>query len=256
MKRSFRAVGSLTLGGVALVRSFSDGDYWADFSTFVVRDGLRDDETDYEPVPAALNEYECHGGWGTAGRAGVGWFLAVSGDGRHRVVLEVHDAPPGLAGDQWSQVLETAYRSPTGTVGLNNVTDGPALETVELLGPGSYRLQVCRLQRPDEWDWLLRWWPCTPEEPPRWLRRDLRPWHGSESFAEDLIGVPAWSPGHRLSCTIGELADRLLLSAAQTRGAIDIAVRQHWLDLDGNSIGNAPFELAVPGGGQIGEWWP
>jgi hypothetical protein len=233
---------------VTLVRSSRNEGYWPDFSTVVVRDGISEEEPG-GGTPAALDEHEIDGGFGTAGRAGDCWFLVTAGDGPHQVTLEVHDAPPGLPGAEWPQVMETPYRSFAGCVGLSNMTDGPALDTVALLGGGSYRLQVCNRWSGLHGEWLLRWWPCSPEDPPRWLRRKTGPYEDEDSLAEDVLAVVAWSPGHTYDGDVRDLADRLMAPAPEVRAAIEHAVEQGWLERDGAA-------LTVPGGAETPELEP
>ena len=101
---------------MALLRTFQNEEYWPEFSEVVVRDGLGDVDP-HGLVPAALNEYEIEGLSGTAGRSGVGWFHVSAGDGPHQVILEVHDSLPDPPGAEWPHVMETPYRSLSGTIG-------------------------------------------------------------------------------------------------------------------------------------------
>jgi hypothetical protein len=227
------------------MRTLDDEEHWPHFSTIVVTEGFGSDD-DLLDWPAGPDDLGDDVGLGSAGRAGTGWLWISAGDGPHHLILEVHDVSPGIPGADWPQVWETPYRSVTGAVGLSNLTDGPARETVDLLGRGSYRLQVGSRWDGDNGEWLLRWWPSSPEEPPRWLRRGPDQYATAAHFAEDVAALVAWSPGRRLTCTAVELADRLSVAPAEAQAAVDLAVRSGWISLDGSLADGAALALTKP----------
>ncbi|MBM2623169.1 hypothetical protein JIG36_47500 [Actinoplanes sp. LDG1-06] len=222
---------------MSLVRVLQDEEHWPHFSTIVVTEGFGSDD-DLLDWPEGPDDFGFDVGFGTAGRAGTGWLWITAGDGPHHVTLEVHDAAPGIPGAEWPQVWETPYRSVTGSVGLSTMTDGPARETVDLQGRGAYRLQVCSRWDGDSGVWSLRWWPCSPEEPPRWIRRGSDQYATPKALAEDVAALIAWSPRRRVTCTTAELADRLALAPTDMRTAVNLAVRSGWINLDGSLHGD------------------
>ena len=60
----------------------------------------------------------------------------------------------------------------------------------------------------------------------------------------------AWSPEHEHSCSVTELADRLLVRPAEIRAAIDCAAEKGWLEVvvDGEQV-----TMVIPGGDKLPE---
>ncbi len=125
---------------------------------------------------------------GTLGRSGRGWLYAAGGDGPCIVRVQLRDDRPA-DDDQWSDVFEAPYLSPSGSVSLTGLTTGPGDEHVRLGEPGMYRVRAAHRPLPpapeppqDEDDltptdlWQLDFWPVEePADPPRWLRRHRSP---------------------------------------------------------------------------------
>ncbi|TCC07282.1 hypothetical protein [Kribbella soli] len=138
---------------------------------------------------------------GTLGRSGRGWLYAAGGDGPCVVRLQLRDDRPA-DDDQWSDVVEVPYLSPSGTVSLTGLTTGPGDEHLRLGEPGMYRLRAAHRPLPpapeppqDEDDlkptdlWQLDFWPDKePAEPPRWFRRDRPPVRKADPGWTSVLG--------------------------------------------------------------------
>ncbi len=174
---------------MALLRDRAVADYWAEYGTIVVLDH---GDWDYESESLGMLEAGVTG-WqpGTIARAGAGYLWANGElDADHEVRLEAHDGEPPDDRAEWDDVMETPYRSLTGTIALTHLGDsGDDADTLLLGSPGHYRVRVsCRRQpapeEPDEqegaedqdvWEgytWRLQFWAAPGDrEPPRWLAR-------------------------------------------------------------------------------------
>ena len=187
---------------MALIREHTADDQWADHGVLVIRDrdGDPGDEDEYEDLGLfGENAIDTLPG-GTIAHAGAGWLWASSSDGEHEVRLEAHDSPPPYNRadlDDWDDVLETPYRSLSGTVGLALLTGGDWDEHSLVAGrPGRYRVRVCcRRGAADSGaeegaygeTWRMQFWPAPGDaEPPRWLARG-RPPIGDGSAVWSLV---------------------------------------------------------------------
>jgi hypothetical protein len=187
---------------MALIREHTAEDQWADHGVLVIRDrdGDPGDEGEYEDLGLfGENAIDTQPG-GTIAHAGAGWLWASSSDGEHEVRLEAHDSPPPYNradSDDWDDVLETPYRSLSGTVGLALLTGGDWDEHSLVAGSaGLYRVRVCcRRGAADcgaedggyDQTWRLQFWPAQGDaEPPRWLARG-RPPIGDGSAVWSLV---------------------------------------------------------------------
>ncbi|MFI7598874.1 hypothetical protein [Actinoplanes sp. NPDC049681] len=240
---------------MAVVDRVRHEEYWPEFGTVVVRDGVMPGEAyEYVPSAKALEEGGFRVGFGTVGRAGAGWLQLRCGSGPQQVTLEVHDEQPPQVGEGWAEVFETPYRSGSGSMGLTDMTDGPAWRATPLPGAGSYRVQVSHRWREDAvGEWRLSAWPQHPEQPPRWLRRPGVAERGVDptSLAADVFAVAAWCPGHELVCTMEDLAQRLLVTLAQAQDAVAHAGNCGWLTYDGVIKGDGHITLRIPGGAEV-----
>src|SRR6266702_7309146 len=199
---------------MSLLRVSEHDGYRPGYSTLLVLDAPRPGRARY-PVgvflaPQAVNTQPS----GSLARAGDGWVEGVaSGDHRHAVRVEVHDAPPhDDVVAAWDDVLETPFAT-SGVVRLAQTVAGPVGDPVELGAPGLYRLLFAR--RPvaaggdpagSPCEYRLRFWPVdAPVEPPRWLRRtgplvDGRPAYERGSFdgtyrsaLTDIVMLALWA---------------------------------------------------------------
>ncbi|MGW6200836.1 DUF6042 family protein [Kribbella sp. NPDC055110] len=139
---------------------------------------------------------------GTLGRSGRGWLYAAGGDGPCVVRLQLRDDRPA-DDDQWSDVFETPYLSPSGAVSLSGLTTGPGDEHLRLGEPGMYRIRAAHRPLPptpepprDEDDlkptdlWQFDFWPDRdPADPPRWLRRRRPPVRRADAGWTSLLGL-------------------------------------------------------------------
>lgn len=169
---------------MALLRTYTDNEYWADHGILVIRDEVRGDP---DPAPAelltesAVDAQPC----GTIAVAGSGWLWArtSSADDEHHVRLEAHDSAPPDDRSGWDDMVETPYHSGSGTVQLGWLTGEGGEGSLPLGPPGLYRVRAsCRRERADEGDtWRLQFWLVQGIlEPPRWLARG-DPAAGSQS---------------------------------------------------------------------------
>ncbi len=138
---------------------------------------------------------------GTLGRSGRGWLYAAGGDGPCIVRVQLRDDRPA-DDDQWSDVFEAPYLSPSGAVSLSGLTTGPGDEHVRLGEPGMYRVRAAHRALPpapeppqDEDDltptdlWQLDFWPDQePADPPRWLRRHRPPVRKADPGWNSVLG--------------------------------------------------------------------
>ncbi|WP_431914797.1 DUF6042 family protein [Nonomuraea jabiensis] len=174
-------------------------DYWPEYGTIVVRDTWGEEPAVETNLPL-LGEYDLDTQpAGTIAKAGAGWLQASSRDGRHRVRLETHHAPPPLD-DGWDDVVETPYHCGTGAVYLTSVmcSDLYADAPLRLGPPGLYRVRVsCRRTPPEipgfqasEGDlWRLQFWPSALE-PPRWLARSRPALRAAGTGWRACLGLP------------------------------------------------------------------
>ncbi|WP_199517234.1 hypothetical protein [Nucisporomicrobium flavum] len=241
---------------MAVVGYVRDDEYWPEFSTVVVRDGVMAGDDEYVCPPKALDEGGLRIGFGTIGRAGAGWMQLVCTSGPQRVILEVHDQRPPPVGAEWAEAFETPYRSGSASVGLTHMTDGWAQQAVSLPSGEKYRVQVShRWLQAGGGEWRLRWWPQHRERPPRWLRRantaerNLKP----SQLAADAFAVAAWSPAHEIACTVDQLAQRLLAAPDQTAEAITHAADREWLTFDEALPAGSTIVLRVPDGAEVAD---
>ncbi|HEY0543402.1 MAG TPA: hypothetical protein VGD53_33915 [Actinoallomurus sp.] len=250
-----------------LLRVIEHHEYRPEYSTFVVRDVLRPDQVRPRVggllAQHAVNTQPC----GSFARAGDGWVEGVaSGDHRHAVRIEVHDAPPDDDDlSEWDDVLETPFIT-SGVARLALTVDGPTGEPIEFGPPGVYRMLFAR--RPvaagedpegSACEYLLRFWPVdAPVEPPRWLRRtgllvDGRPasergaFDGSYRRAiTDIVMLALWAAESTTSVTLEWLADRLLTTTATVRDVIEHPVASRVLSIDGDLDDvDAPLTVTV-----------
>ena len=176
------------------MRVFEEECHYPEFGTLTIRDA-GDVEEDAGPFEQwGLAGQPC----GTIARAGHGWLEGSSGDGPLVVRLEVHDTEPEAESAEWHDVMETPYRSRTGTVGLTTVTCGPGNNDLHLGPAGDYRVRVAAKPLPTSDSlWTLRFWPVDTPTPPFWQRRHtpaVRPadpgWQNlRNSSAADLLTV-------------------------------------------------------------------
>ncbi|KAB8191846.1 hypothetical protein FH608_028225 [Nonomuraea phyllanthi] len=201
-------------------------DHWPEYGTIVVRDTW-DEEPVAETDLPLLGEYDLDAQpSGTIAKAGDGWLQTSSRDGRHRVRLEAHHAPPPLD-DRWDDVVETPYHAGTGAVVLTSVmssdlyTDTP----LELGAPGLYRVRVsCRRTPPElpgfeasEGDlWRMQFWPATLE-PPRWLARSRPAVRPASTGWRRCLGLPGQEVLYavQLASATGEATEDRVAAAYQ-----------------------------------------
>jgi Family of unknown function (DUF6042) len=179
-------------------RAFENDEYLPEYSTLVLRDALDGAARQAPQVTPAggelLGEYATDAlSAGTIARAGNGWLHGLAGDGYHRVRLEVHDHAPADDRSAWDDVVETPYRSATGSMGLTHVTSGWAKADLDLGAPGVYRARVSRRPADDGGDvWRVQFWPQPGvPEPPRWLDRHGPATASGRSGWEDVLGYEA-----------------------------------------------------------------
>ncbi|MDX6279893.1 MAG: hypothetical protein QOH03_964 [Kribbellaceae bacterium] len=143
---------------------------------------------------------------GTIVRTGQGWVYASGGDGPCVVHLRSHTSPPAETDEEWTDLVEAPYLSPSGAVQLTSLTCGTDADHVLLGKPGLYRLRIAHRPLPqsvhaaeDEEDylqprdlWQLDFWPVDgAPEPPRWLRRQNPPVRPPDPGWGRLLGYPA-----------------------------------------------------------------
>lgn len=167
------AEGAASVAVVALLGSFEDDEYRPEYGTLVVRDvhGAPVDLLPPHDNPL-LRENGTYALSGTIGSAGDGWLHARASDEYHVVRLEAHDGPPPDDLGDWTDAVETPYRSRTSALSLDSLTGARRKCQLALPTVGDYRVRLCR--RPaDEGDvWRAQFWPVRgPVEPPRWLAR-------------------------------------------------------------------------------------
>jgi hypothetical protein len=204
---------------------------------------------------------------GSLARAGDGWVEGVaSGDHRHAVRVEVHDAPPHHdVVAAWDDVLETPLAT-SGVVRLALTVAGPVGDPVELGACGLYRMLFAR--RPvaagddpegSPCEYRLRFWRVGASvEPPRWLRRtgplvDGRPagergsFDGSyRSALTDIVMLALWAEESSTTMTLGWIADRLLTTVATVRALIEHPRAGRLLNIEGDlDDADAPLTVTV-----------
>ncbi|HEX6344019.1 DUF6042 family protein [Umezawaea sp.] len=157
---------------MAVLGFYQDDEHWPEFGTLTIHDTDNGDEDAGPFEQWGLGGQPC----GTVARAGYGWLEGSAGDGPLVVRLEVHDSAPPAESDDWSEVVETPYRSRSGAVYLTYVTGSPPEDHLRLGGVGDYRVRVATKALPASAEgpealWVLRFWPDATPTPPRWLRR-------------------------------------------------------------------------------------
>ncbi|MGP3918245.1 DUF6042 family protein [Nonomuraea sp. 10N515B] len=201
-------------------------DYWPEYGTIVVRDTW-DEEPVAETDLPLLDEHDLDAQpSGTIAKAGAGWLQASSRDGRHRVRLEAHGAPPPLD-HGWDDVVETPYHAGTGAVVLTSVMSSDLyVDTpLELDAPGLYRVRVsCRRTPPEipgfeasEGDlWRMQFWPAGLE-PPRWLARSRPAVRPASTGWRRCLGLPGQEVLYavQLASATGEATEDRIAAAYQ-----------------------------------------
>ncbi len=164
--------GLLVSGIVTVLREFVEDDYRPEYRTLVLRDTYVPGAAPaVDPLPRPWPPEAQPGG--TIARATAGELEGSVGSGHHVVRLAAHDRAPGGDERDWDDVVETPYRSATGSVGLTVMTGGPGPAHLDLGGPGLFRVRVAVRRGGGDGDtWQLRFWPeAGPVEPPVWLAR-------------------------------------------------------------------------------------
>lgn len=213
-----------------LLHSVEVSEYWPSYSTLVVRDSGAD------PARSVWGEDEWYDsargeqaalerGATTLVGAGNGWLTAsATGSPGHHVLLEAHPGPPADDHRAWADVVETPFRSASGTAGLNYLDPDRDIVTLRLGEPGPYRVRMCRSpgESPDVYRFRLQFWPA-PEQPPQWLVRSgpasgPRPsWHELSALACDLVQILCWAPPESWTASLTGLAGQLLAEADDLR---------------------------------------
>lgn len=214
---------------MTLLQTFEDQEYLPEYGTLVVRDaGEPDARVELASGEELLEEYATAAQpGGTIAHAGYGWLQASAGDGYQVVRLEAHDGAPPDDRSAWDGVVETPYRSWTGSVGLTYVTSGSGNADLRLGPPGSYRVRVSRRPADIEGDlWRLQFWPAPGvPEPPRWLaRRDPATGSGRSGW-EEVLGHEA----AELAFVVG--------SAATPEAGATVEQLQEWCIRHGRGAG-------------------
>lgn len=204
---------------------------------------------------------------GSFARAGDGWIEGIaSGDERHTVRLEVHDAPTDVDDlSEWDDVLDTPFAT-SGLITLEVFVNSPVGAPVEIGPPGVYRIRVARrpIAAGDDpegraCEFRVLFWPArTPPEPPRWLRRtgllvDPRPaaergaFDGSYRCAiTDVVMLALWAKESATPLTLAGLADRMLTTTATVRDIIEHPRASGVLTVDGDLDDvDAPLTMTV-----------
>jgi hypothetical protein len=150
---------------VALLRSVRDDDYWPEYGTLVLRDGAGPQvvamPAGYDPTDQAPA--------GTVAIGGFGWLHLRTSAEPQRVLIEVHDSQPNLAGDGWDDIQEVPYFSATATISIETLMGRPDAPSTTLNVAGLHRVRVSRRARDT---WLIQIWPVAePADPPVWMRR-------------------------------------------------------------------------------------
>ncbi|HET9655389.1 MAG TPA: hypothetical protein VFP72_08540 [Kineosporiaceae bacterium] len=213
-----------------LLHSVEAPEYWPSYSTLVVRDSGAD------PARCAWGEDEWYDsargeraalerGATTLVGAGNGWLTAsATGSPGHHVLLEAHPGRPADDHRAWADVVETPFRSASGTAGLTHLDHDSDIVTLRLGEPGPYRVRMCRSpgESPGVYRFRLQFWPA-PEQPPQWLLRSgpaLGPgpnWHALSALACDLVQIVCWAPTESWTASLAGLAGELLAGADDLR---------------------------------------
>lgn len=179
---------------MTLLRAQADDEYWAEYTTLVVRDcgPAADREPPVSTEFLAEDAVDAQPG-GTIVRAGAGWLQASVTDQEpyHWVRLEVHDGSPPDDHADWDDVAETPYLSGTGSVTLALLTGSEDGSPFSLGPPGRYRVRAsCRRGDNEQGDtWRLQFWLCpAPVQPPRWLVRSRPATEPAEFGWSALLG--------------------------------------------------------------------
>ncbi|WP_173100737.1 hypothetical protein [Actinomadura verrucosospora] len=260
---------------MSLLGTYEDDDYRVEFGALVVRgfwpSGVGGTgELRHLNLPLLAEDAFAGGTRSDVARAGAGWVLGTAAAHAH-VVLEAHDAPPGMDIGGWSDVLETPFLTARGEIKLAHGRGDDSPWHLKLARPGLHRVRVLRRRTSDGHRWLLRFWPVNGSpEAPRFLARS-RPavstdgaGHGDKRYgplAMDVLSAALWSPGR---CTRAALAERLLATPEQIREALRYLTRRGLLRVGGTDEGPASTIALVPerprplngGGPSAARAWP
>jgi hypothetical protein len=230
---------------VSVLQVFEADDYMPEYSLLV----LNDPAVEWPDEEPEIPHYRDRGDTpnGTFAGSGAGWIYADAPNLEdHLIRLELHDEPPPSLRPQFDDVLETPYRSSSGTISLAEVTCGPG-ERVDLeLGDAEwFRVRIAR-RREDAADrpgshfhWLLQFWPDMAVAAPVWLARSEAV--SSSGLSQDLEAILRWTPQLPLETSIAGLAKRLLASEADVRDGLTSAEQAGLL----HSEGKEPFRLRL-----------
>ncbi|MGW7537345.1 hypothetical protein [Amycolatopsis sp. NPDC054798] len=176
---------------MTLLRFCEEDEYLPDYGTIVLRDIPRN-----ESLPALDNELLGENATealsGTVATAGDGWLHGTAGDPWQAVRCEAHDSPPELRLENWEEIVESPFHSPSGVVSLGSLTGGTWGEELDLGAKGLFRVRMCRktAEPGEEGDvWLFQFWPVPDEaEPPRWLKRTRPAVHREDPGWQQVLG--------------------------------------------------------------------
>lgn len=238
---------------VELRHAVEETGYWPEYSVLVVRDAGSVPALSAQSADEWYESARGESGGGTScgsfARAGNGWLMATASSTPGQVVrMEAYDAAPEDDREGWEDVLETPFRSGSGTAALTLLIGGDPIVTMRLGEPGAYRVRVSRNpgDGPDLWRFRLQFWPA-PEELPRWLARHRPPprthptWPPSE-LSDDLFAIVSWAPEETLTTSLTDLAQRLLVPVEDVRQALGYATGRQRLDVTatGPSVDDDP----------------
>jgi hypothetical protein len=216
---------------MTLLRSFDDHEYFPEYGTFLIRDTGPIPST-RPHVSALLDEHAvatqtC----GSVARAGNGWLDGRATDTHHFVRLEIHDEPPAMDADGWTDVVETPMAT-GGTVGLTLVTGISCRDPFRLGAAGLYRVRFARRPASEGDAYLLQFWPsATPPEPPQWIvRTPTRPENVMRHLTSDLAQLLLWCQQGSLPTTVNSLAERLRVPPDTVRDVLRHAVTARVLE--------------------------
>ncbi|MEU7906273.1 hypothetical protein [Actinoplanes sp. NPDC049118] len=222
---------------MGVVRMFEADDYRPEYSLLV----LKDPNVAWPDEEPEIPHYRDRGDTpnGTFAGSGAGWIYADAPDlDDHLVRLELHAEPPSTSHAKFDEVLETPYRSSSGTISLAWVTCGPGAQVDLELGDAEwFRVRIARRREDAEdrpgsrYHWLLQFWPDTAIWAPVWLAR-TEAVMGSR-LIQDIEAVLRWTPQLPLETPTSDLAKRLLVSEAEVRDALTSAEQIGLLHTDG-----------------------
>jgi Lsr2 len=236
-----------------LLARYEHAGHRPEYSTLVVRGTpwTKDLPAHLAHLNLDLLDEDAFAGWpqGDLGGAGNGWVLATTTALNH-VVLEAHDAAPPPSDEQWGDVMESPLLSGGLGVNLTQVIENGPMRGVRLGPSGLYRVRMSRRRLDDRWHWLLQFWPAGGVlVPPRRLSRGPRSARDGDldsDLAMDLVAMALWSPGRAAKA---DLAERLLVSAADIDAALAYALRYELLHVDdraASTVSISPVDKRPP----------